>query len=111
MKAMGIVRPLDPMGRVVLPKELRRTLSIDKGDPLEIFVDGQEIILKKYEPACIYCGEAKDIKSVEGKNICQECIEKIKKHNLRSLNRLHFTAQFQFVYIFTTLEIIHLFDF
>lgn len=59
MKATGIVRQLDPLGRIVLPVELRRTLNINKDDPLEIFVDGREIIFKKYEPACVFLRRGK----------------------------------------------------
>ena len=81
MKATGIVRQLDQLGRVVLPVELRRGLDINSGDSLEIFTDASEIILKKYEPACIFCGEAKNIKSFKGKNVCLECLEKIKNDN------------------------------
>ena len=51
MKATGIVRRIDDLGRVVIPKEIRRTLRIREGDPLEIFTDREgEIILKKYSP-------------------------------------------------------------
>ena len=61
MKATGIVRPVDPLGRVVIPVELRRNLGIKTDDSLEVFVDGEFIMLKKYEPACIFCGNAKDV--------------------------------------------------
>ncbi len=79
MKAIGIVRRVDDLGRIVIPKELRRNLCIEEGDPLEIYVDGDQVILKKYEPTCIFCGEGKDIKSFDGKNICPSCIKKISK--------------------------------
>lgn len=79
MKATGIVRKVDELGRVVIPVELRRTLNIDIKDPLEIYVDGDQVILKKYEPTCIFCGEGKDIKSFDGKNICPICIKEISK--------------------------------
>ena len=78
MKATGIVRPVDALGRVVIPVELRRNLGINTNDSLEIFVDGQYIMLKKYEPACIFCGDASDIKLVHGKFVCAKCIEKLK---------------------------------
>ncbi|MCT4507918.1 MAG: AbrB/MazE/SpoVT family DNA-binding domain-containing protein [Tepidibacter sp.] len=77
MKATGIVRKVDDLGRVVLPIELRRNLNINVKDSLEIYVDGDMVILKKYEPACVFCGNAKDVKHFEGKNICSECIEKL----------------------------------
>ena len=64
---------------MVIPIELRRTLSIGEKDALEIFVEGDTIILKKYEPACIFCGQAKGVRNLKGKNICPDCIEEMKK--------------------------------
>lgn len=78
MKSTGIVRKVDELGRVVLPIELRRTLDIAEKDALEIYVDGSTIILKKYEPACIFCNDAKDVLSYKGKNICQNCMKELK---------------------------------
>lgn len=75
MKATGIVRRLDPLGRVVIPIELRRMLSIDEKDSLEIFTDKDgEIVLKKYEPACIFCDNASKMVQFKGKNICNNCM-------------------------------------
>lgn len=79
MKSTGIVRKVDELGRVVLPIELRRTLDINVKDALEIYVDGSSVILKKYEPACIFCGNAKDVISYKGKNICTDCLNDLKK--------------------------------
>lgn len=79
MKSTGLVRRVDNLGRIVLPIELRRTLGIDIKDPLEIYVDGNQVILKKYEPTCIFCGEGKSIENFNGKNICPSCIKKIGK--------------------------------
>ena len=79
MKATGIVRKVDDLGRIVLPIELRRNLGIEIKDPLEIFVDGEYIMLKKYEPACVFCGSADQVINFEGKNICKSCIEDLKK--------------------------------
>ena len=75
MKSTGIVRKVDELGRIVLPIELRRTLDIAEKDSLEIYVDEDAIILRKYQPACIFCDNAKDIVSFKGKNICPECIK------------------------------------
>lgn len=74
MKSTGIVRKVDELGRIVLPIELRRTLGIEEKDRIEIFVDGESIILRKYQPACIFCDNAKDIINYKGKNICLDCI-------------------------------------
>ena len=79
MKSTGIVRKVDELGRIVLPIELRRTLDINERDALEIYVDTNQIILKKYEPACIFCNNASDAVSFKGKNICKNCLEELKK--------------------------------
>ena len=77
MKATGIVRKVDDLGRIVLPIELRRTLNIDIKDALEIFVDGEDIMLRKYNPACIICGESDDLIEYKGKKICKNCIKAV----------------------------------
>lgn len=78
MKSTGIVRQVDALGRIVLPKELRKLLKIDTKDPIAIYVEEDTIILKKYEPACIFCGQARGISQFKGKNICSECINALK---------------------------------
>ena len=78
MKATGIVRKLDQLGRIVIPKELRATFDLKETDPIEIFVEGEDIVLRKYQPACIFCNEATDITQFEGKNVCKKCLAKIK---------------------------------
>ncbi|MGI6698644.1 MAG: AbrB/MazE/SpoVT family DNA-binding domain-containing protein [Clostridiales bacterium] len=82
MKSTGIVRKVDELGRVVIPIELRRTLNIAEKDALEIYVDGEHIILKKYEPACIFCGNARDVINYKGKNICPDCAKELKNSRL-----------------------------
>lgn len=74
MKSTGIVRKVDELGRVVIPIELRRTLGIGEKDALEIYVDGERIMLKKYEPACIFCGNAENVSYFKGKIVCNNCI-------------------------------------
>jgi transcriptional pleiotropic regulator of transition state genes len=77
MKSTGIVRKVDELGRIVIPIELRRTLGIDIKDALEIYVDGERIMLKKYEPACIFCGNADHVTYFKGKMICHSCLNEI----------------------------------
>ena len=77
LKSTGIVRKVDELGRVVIPIELRRTLGISEKDALEIYVDGERIILKKYEPACIFCGNADNVTHYKGKIICSECLKEM----------------------------------
>ena len=78
MKSTGIVRKVDELGRIVLPKELRVTLNINEKDPLEIFVDEDgRIVLKKYEPACIFCNNMDDVTTFKGHSICRECMKKM----------------------------------
>lgn len=79
MKATGIVRKVDSLGRIVIPKELRKVFNINIDDPLEIYVDGENIILKKYQPACIFCGEVSDVVNYKGKKICKHCLEELRK--------------------------------
>lgn len=77
MKATGIVRKIDDLGRVTLPIELRRNLNLELKDPVEIFIEGDLIILKKYEPACVFCGEANDVENFRGKNVCKSCAKEL----------------------------------
>ena len=77
MKSTGIVRKVDELGRIVLPIELRRTLNIAVKDSLEIYVDGPQIILKKYEPNCVFCGNTKNLISYKDKLVCSKCAEKL----------------------------------
>jgi len=79
MKSTGIVRKVDELGRIVLPIELRRTLDIAERDSLEIYVDGPSIVLRKYQPACIFCDDAKDVVNYKGKNVCPNCIKALQQ--------------------------------
>jgi len=81
IKSTGIVRKVDELGRVVIPIELRRTLGIGEKDALEIYVDHEKIILKKYEPACVFCGNAEEIVNFHGKNVCRECLVAMGQHS------------------------------
>ena len=79
MKSTGIVRKVDELGRIVLPIELRRTLNIDERDSLEIYVDGNSVILRKYQPSCVFCDNAAEVISYKGKNICRKCLSELEK--------------------------------
>jgi transcriptional pleiotropic regulator of transition state genes len=79
LKSTGVVRKVDELGRVVIPVELRRTLEIDERDEIEIYMDGEWIVLKKYEPACVFCGSTEEVKNWQGKNICQSCLNALKE--------------------------------
>ena len=79
MKSTGIVRKVDELGRIVLPIELRRTLDIAERDELEIYLDDDKVILKKYEPSCVFCGNAKNVVRVHDKNVCEDCLAEMKK--------------------------------
>ena len=78
MKSTGMVRRIDELGRIVLPKELRETFNIVERDALEIYTEGNSIVLKKYEPACICCGDAREVIVFKGRNICQKCLKELK---------------------------------
>ena len=79
MKSTGIVRKVDELGRIVIPIEIRRTFDIEERDSLEIYTDESGIILRKYEPACIFCGNSKNVINYKGKNICPECIASLRE--------------------------------
>ena len=79
MKSTGVVRKVDELGRIVLPKELRTILNINEKDSIEIFTDDDKIILQKYQPACTFCNNADGIIYFNGKRVCTECIAKIKE--------------------------------
>ena len=78
MKSTGMVRKIDELGRIVLPVEIRKNLSIENRDSIEIFVDEDRVILKKYQPACIFCGNADDVTLYRGKLICKECLDTLR---------------------------------
>lgn len=80
MKAVGIVRKLDTLGRIVIPMELRRSFDLKIGDPIEIFVEDGSIILRKYQTCCVFCGEDDGVSKVHGKNVCKACLDKIKAY-------------------------------
>ena len=74
MKSTGIVRKVDELGRIVLPIELRRTLDIAVRDELEIYLDDDKVVLKKYEPSCVFCASPRNLVNYRGRNVCMECI-------------------------------------
>lgn len=78
MKATGITRKIDELGRIVLPKELRKTLGIEPGTPIEIYTEDDMIILKKFENRCVLCGSTADVADVKGKKVCKKCIADLK---------------------------------
>ncbi len=82
MKSTGIIRRMDELGRVVIPIEIRNQFNIVEKDPIEIYVDGSSIVLKKFEPNCIFCGNTKNLLTYHDKLICKDCSKKI--GNLKS---------------------------
>ena len=84
MKSTGIVRRMDELGRVVIPIELRNKLKIVEKDPMEIFVDGSSIVLKKFEENCVFCGSTKNVIDYKGKLICEKCMKNISAMNENS---------------------------
>jgi transcriptional pleiotropic regulator of transition state genes len=78
-KATGIVRRLDPLGRISIPAEIRRTLNIEERDAIEIFTNEDGVILRKYNPGCQICGSLEDVHSVSGMKFCMNHIQEIAK--------------------------------
>ena len=81
MKSTGILKSVDELGRIVLPKKMRETLDIDIRDKVELFVEGDCIILKKYVPTCIFCGSDQDIIPFNGKRLCRACLNALKEQD------------------------------
>ena len=77
MKSIGIVRQVDELGRIVIPKETRQMLAIDIKDSLAIYTDEDTIILKKYQPGCILCDNVNDLVNYKNRNICRECLAEL----------------------------------
>ena len=81
MKSTGILKTVDELGRIVLPKKMRESLDIDIRDKVEIFVEGDRIILRKYAPACIFCGSDQNVILFNEKRLCETCLEQLKRLN------------------------------
>ena len=79
MRSLGIVRKMDQLGRLVIPKETRKMFNLNEGEPVEIFTDGDKIILKKYAPGCHCCGSLDHLTEVLGLKICPKCLKEFKK--------------------------------
>lgn len=80
MKSTGIVRKIDELGRIVLPIEMRRTLDIAEKDTLEVYVEGDSIILRKYQDACVFCDSVRDLVNYRGRCVCQDCVSTLSKN-------------------------------
>jgi AbrB family transcriptional regulator, transcriptional pleiotropic regulator of transition state genes len=80
MKSIGIVRKVDHLGRIVLPKELRDMMNLRPHDGVEIFVDENAIVLKKYNPSCVFCGGMDRLLDFRGQIICESCLEEARHY-------------------------------
>ena len=78
MKSTGIIRKIDELGRFVIPMEMRNKLGISSNDSLEIYVEGTSIVLRKYQPDCVFCGSSRNVVSYKGKNVCEKCLSEMK---------------------------------
>ncbi len=82
MKSIGIIRKIDELGRIVIPMSIRQSLNMNIRDPLEIYVDGDRVVLRKHETAaCVFCGEAKGVITFNDKYICSKCLDALKKQD------------------------------
>jgi len=79
MKDTGIMRKIDDLGRIVIPKELRTVMDIKVGESVTFFTDDCQLIVRKYEPGCIFCGNAKNIVEFKGKMVCPRCMQGLVK--------------------------------
>ncbi|MCC3379330.1 AbrB/MazE/SpoVT family DNA-binding domain-containing protein [Paenibacillus farraposensis] len=79
MKNTGMTRPLDQLGRIVLPKEMRTTMDINIGDSLEFFVNEEGFVLRKYTGvSCKFCGAVDHLTYFRDNFICSDCIQILK---------------------------------
>ena len=78
MRSSGIVRKVDNLGRIVIPIEIRRAMSIDVKDPIEISIDGDTIVLRRQQTACALCGSNSDMRRIGDKYICAQCAKLIR---------------------------------
>lgn len=83
MKPAGVVRKVDQLGRIVLPKSLRKRYQMNEGDPVEILVQGDHIILERYRPKCVFCGSMEEVSEFKDRTICKQCLTE-----MNSLRRL-----------------------
>ena len=74
LKPAGVVRKVDQLGRIVLPKSLRKRYQMNEGDPVEILVQGDHIILERYRPRCVFCGSMEDVREFKERSLCSACI-------------------------------------
>ena len=81
MRSSGIVRRIDELGRIVLPIETRRMLDIEPKDGVEIFVEDDCVILRKYMPSCLFCGDASNVTYYRDKRVCRNCLADLKNHD------------------------------
>ena len=81
MKPVGIVRKVDQLGRIVLPKSLRKRYNMDEGAPVEILVEGEQIVLERHRPKCVFCGSIQEVEKFKGRHTCSVC--------LGEMNELH----------------------
>ncbi len=79
MKSTGILRSVDELGRIVLPKSMRQNLEITERDQLEIYTEGDRIILRKHQPSCIFCDSTENVIFFNGKRVCATCLEELKR--------------------------------
>ena len=79
MKSTGILRSVDELGRIVLPKSMRQNLEISERDQLEIYTEGDRIILRTYQPSCVFCETSENIVFFNGKRVCSACLEELKR--------------------------------
>lgn len=77
MKPAGVVRKVDQLGRIVLPKSLRKRYQMNEGDPVEILVQGEHIILERYRPRCVFCGLMEEVRDFKDRYLCGQCMSEM----------------------------------
>lgn len=80
MKPIGVVRKVDQLGRIVLPKSLRKRYEMNEGDPVEILVQGDHIILEKFKPRCVFCANDEKVGNYLGRHVCTNCMNELQAY-------------------------------
>lgn len=79
MRSIGTIKIVDELGRLIIPHELRKTMNIDIQDPIEVYIENNKIIIKKYIPSCVFCGENTHNINYMGRSICKNCLSEMRE--------------------------------
>ena len=79
MKTPGMIRKMDELGRIVIPQGIRKALEMQSGDSVELCMEGDRLVIRKYTSTCVFCGSREQLLRFEEKHICQDCLQALRK--------------------------------